>query len=157
MGGARVNDPFGLERFVVAQNAGDTYAHAVSELARGRKASHWMWFVFPQPAGLGRSATAKTYAIGSLAEASAYLRHGVLGPRLLECCSVVAGLENLTAEHIFGSVDATKFRSSMTLFSCADASDAIFVGILHAYFDGAADQATLQLLGLDHIPPRRPD
>ena len=151
-----MNDPFDLERFVVAQNAGGTYARAVSELTRGRKVSHWMWFVFPQLAGLGRSATARTYAVGSLAEASAYLRHEVLGPRLLTCCSLLADLNEMSAEDVFGGIDAIKLRSSMTLFHCTEPVDPIFGHILDQYFDGAADPATLKLLGSAHTPRVRP-
>jgi uncharacterized protein (DUF1810 family) len=151
-----MNDPFDLQRFVAAQNADGTYARALSELAHGRKTSHWMWFVFPQLTGLGRSALARTYALSSLAEASAYLRHEVLGPRLLQCCSVLSGLKGLSAEQIFGVIDATKLRSSITLFSCAHPEEQILVRILDEYFDGAADDTTLQLLGRPATPPRRP-
>jgi uncharacterized protein (DUF1810 family) len=115
-----MRDPFDLDRFVQAQSAGSAYQRAVIELRDGRKASHWMWFVFPQIAGLGSSANAKKFAIGSKAEASAYLQHPVLGPRLLECATVLASLPGDDAVRIFGGVDAQKLRSSMTLFMRAD-------------------------------------
>src|SRR4029450_6420051 len=95
-----------LARFVTAQDSGGTYQRAVAELRKGRKTSHWMWFIFPQIAGLGRSATAQAYAISDLGEARAYLAHPVLGPRLLECAQIVAAHRGLSAEHIFGGIDA---------------------------------------------------
>src|SRR5438132_11927682 len=100
-----MDDPYDLERFVAAQNAGHTYDHAVEELRRGRKTSHWMWFVFPQVAGLGESSLSRRYAISSLEEARAYLRHLVLGPRLRECAAIVASSPARTATEIFGSID----------------------------------------------------
>src|SRR5439155_1046006 len=114
------DDPYDLQRFVTAQEAGGTYQQALAELRAGRKASHWMWFVFPQIAGLGYSPTARTYAITSLAEARAYLAHPVLGARLTECAEVLAGLHGRTAEQVFGEIDAMKLCSSMTLFLHAD-------------------------------------
>jgi uncharacterized protein (DUF1810 family) len=135
-----------LERFVQAQDAGGTYSRAVAELRQGRKVSHWMWFVFPQIAGLGQSATSKRFAIASLAEARAYLRHPVLGPRLLECASIVAQLEDRSAERIFGGIDARKLHSSMTLFLRAAPEEAVFAQVLDQYFDGAPDAATDQRL-----------
>jgi uncharacterized protein (DUF1810 family) len=137
-------DPFGLQRFVDAQEA--TYSRAVAELRAGRKASHWMWFVFPQVAGLGRSATSRRYAISSLDEARAYLAHPVLGPRLAECARLVAASRSVSAAQIFGSVDALKLRSSMTLFLRAGAPDPAFGQVLDRYFDGAPDPATEHLL-----------
>ena len=125
-----------LERFVTAQDSGGTYQRAVRELRKGRKTSHWMWFIFPQIAGLGRSATAQAYAISDLAEARAYLAHPVLGPRLLECAQIVAAQRGLTAEHIFGGIDAIKLRSSMTLFARADPDEAIFRQVIDQYFAG---------------------
>ena len=121
-----------LERFVQAQDAGGTYQRAVAELRNGRKVSHWMWFVFPQIAGLGYSAMAKAYAITDLAEAQAYLAHPVLGPRLRECASMVADQAGRSAEAIFGGVDALKLRSSMTLFARADPEEPIFTEVLDA-------------------------
>jgi uncharacterized protein (DUF1810 family) len=106
-----------------------------------------MWFVFPQIAGLGLSAMSQMYAIGSLAEARAYLRHEVLGPRLRECASVVAATTGRTAEQLFGGIDAMKLRSSMTLFLRADPTEPIFLRVLDAYFGGKPDPATDQILG----------
>src|SRR6186713_1813764 len=111
-----VADSYDLERFVEAQDAHGTYARAVEELRRGRKTSHWMWFVFPQIAGLGFSATSRRYAIASLDEAKAYLTHPMLGPRLRECASLVLQAQAPSAERIFGGIDAQKLHSSMTLF-----------------------------------------
>jgi uncharacterized protein (DUF1810 family) len=140
-------DPFHLERFVAAQDAGQTYAHALDELRRGRKTSHWMWFVFPQIAGLGHSQMSVTYAIGSLDEARAYLQHPVLRPRLLECTAVVADSAAPSAVHLFGGIDAQKLRSSMTLFLRADPTQPLFQRVLDRYFDGQPDPATDQRLG----------
>ena len=125
-----------LERFVTAQDSGGMYRRAVAELRRGRKTSHWMWFIFPQIAGLGRSATAQTYAISNLAEAQAYLAHPVLGPRLVECTEILASHRGLSAEQIFGGIDAIKLRSSMTLFARADPDQAIFRQVIDQYFAG---------------------
>jgi uncharacterized protein (DUF1810 family) len=137
-------DPYRLERFVAAQDRGGTYQRALAELRAGQKASHWMWFVFPQIAGLGLSQMAQHYAIGSLDEARAYLAHPVLGPRLRECARVVADTEGKSAERIFGAVDAMKLRSSVTLFAAADddPADNVFRRVLATYFDGVADEVT---------------
>ncbi len=135
-----------LERFLQAQGDGGTYDQAVAELRRGRKTSHWMWFVFPQIAGLGRSAMAQAYAIGSLAEARAYLDHPVLGARLRECAGIVAALEGRTAEQVFGGIDAVKLRSSMTLFARAAPDEPVFAEVLDRYFDGQEDSETLARL-----------
>ncbi|WP_375431217.1 DUF1810 domain-containing protein [uncultured Friedmanniella sp.] len=135
-----------LERFVTAQDAGGTYAGALDELRRGAKRSHWMWFVFPQIAGLGRSSTAQYFALPSLAEARAYLAHPVLGPRLLECVRALLDLTGRTAEQVFGGIDAVKLRSSMTLFAAADPDDPAFAEVLDRYFDGQQDGATLDRL-----------
>ena len=110
-----MNDPFRLNRFLIAQDSDATYERALSELRAGRKATHWMWFVFPQLEGLGRSATSQTYAIRSLEEARAYLRDPVLGGRLVECAGVLAALRGFGAQQIFGAIDAMKLRSSMNL------------------------------------------
>jgi uncharacterized protein (DUF1810 family) len=142
----QVTGDFDLERFVRAQDEGGTYARALAELRRGRKVSHWMWFVFPQLAGLGRSGTARFYAIRSLAEAEAYLTHPVLGHRLRECCAVLAGLPDTNAEEVFGGIDAVKLRSSMTLFGRAAPEERVFAEVLDRYFAGAADLATERLL-----------
>lgn len=136
------SDPFSLRRFVDAQDAGGTYGAALAELRAGRKASHWMWFVFPQVAGLGRSAMAKMYAISSLAEARAYLDHPVLGPRLLEATRAVAEDTGSTAEEVFGSIDATKLRSSMTLFARAAPDEPLFQRVLDRCFNGIPDAET---------------
>jgi uncharacterized protein (DUF1810 family) len=125
-----------LERFVSAQDSGGTYQQAVTELRKGRKTSHWMWFIFPQIAGLGRSAMAQAYAISDLAQAQAYLRHPVLGQRLVECAEIVASHHGLTAEQIFGGIDSIKLRSSMTLFAHADPEQAIFREVIDQYFAG---------------------
>ena len=135
-----------LRRFELAQDEHGTYARAVSELRAGRKQSHWMWFVFPQLAGLGRSQMSQTYAIASLDEAKAYVRHPVLGPRLVECALILTQLSGLTAAEIFGSVDAQKLRSSMTLFAIAAPGELVFQDVLGQYFGGARDVLTEELL-----------
>ncbi len=139
-------DPFDLERFVQAQDLGATYEHAIAELHRGRKTSHWMWFVFPQLAGLGSSPMAQRYAISDLDEASAYLRHAVLGPRLVDAAYAVLGTEVNRAEAIFGSIDAIKLRSSMTLFHRADPQEPAFRQVLDRFYGGRPDPATDELL-----------
>lgn len=141
-----MDDPYGLRRFEIAQDDGDTYETAVSELREGRKVGHWMWFVFPQIAGLGHSSMARTYAISSLAEAKAYLAHPVLGPRLIQCASIIEGLRGRTAQEIFGATDAMKLRSSMTLFARAAPDNPLFQGVLDLYFDGILDDRTDRLL-----------
>jgi uncharacterized protein (DUF1810 family) len=141
-----MEDPFRLDRFVDAQDQAGTYEVAVSELRAGHKRSHWMWFVFPQIAGLGQSPTSRRFAISSLDEARAYLTHPVLGPRLLECTRVIAELQGPTAQDIFGGIDAIKLRSSMTLFAHADPDNPLFRRVLDAYFGGVADEATERLL-----------
>lgn len=133
-----------LDRFVEAQDG--VYDRALAELRAGRKASHWMWFVFPQIAGLGRSAMAQRYAITSLDEARAYLAHPVLGPRLVECARVLTELAGTSAEAVFGGIDAIKLRSSMTLFAHAAPEEPGFRAVLDRYFDGAEDPATLERL-----------
>jgi uncharacterized protein (DUF1810 family) len=135
-------DPYDLERFVSAQAAGGTYERAVAELRSGRKSSHWMWFVFPQIAGLGSSPTARRYAISSLDEACAYMAHPVLGPRLAECAGIVCAVQGRSAEQILGSIDAQKLRSSVTLFARADPAAPVFGQVLEQYFGGNADPAT---------------
>lgn len=156
-------DPHDLQRFVNAQDAGGTYERALAELRAGRKTSHWMWFVFPQIAGLGQSEMSRRYAICSLEEARAYLEHPVLGPRLVECARALLGHEGVSAEEIMGGIDAVKLRSSMTLFAQAaqltsprKASDSdvfrgldetkVFEQVLERFFDGEADAATLRLV-----------
>lgn len=142
-----MEDPFNLERFVQAQDANGTYHRALGELADGSKESHWMWFIFPQVAGLGQSPTSRRYAITSLAEARAYLGHPVLGPRLLECARAVAAHTGVSAVRIFGGIDARKLQSSMTLFLRADPAEPVFQEVLDRYFDGTPDPATDRLLG----------
>jgi uncharacterized protein (DUF1810 family) len=139
-------DPYRLERFVTAQDSGATYQRALAELRAGRKASHWMWFIFPQVAGLGFSAMAQRYAISGPDEARAYLAHPVLGPRLIECAGVVAATEGSTADRILGPVDGMKLRSCMTLFAAAGPEEAVFGEVLARYFDGEPDEATLARL-----------
>ena len=136
------DDRHDLARFTHAQDEGRTYEHAIAELRAGRKTSHWMWFVFPQIAGLGRSATAQHFAIASLEEAKAYARHPVLGPRLTECTRLVAEWTDRTAEEIFGAIDSMKLRSSMTLFARAVPDDELFAAVLERCFGGVPDPAT---------------
>jgi uncharacterized protein (DUF1810 family) len=138
-------DPFDLDRFVQAQDCGDAYEHAFAELRRGRKTSHWMWFVFPQLAGLGRSAMSRRYAISGLEEARAYLEHPVLGARLRECARVVADAAD-DPETIFGGIDALKLHSSMTLFARAAPHESVFTDVLERHFAGRPDERTEQLL-----------
>ena len=135
---------FDMERFVAAQDS--TYQQVVGELSAGRKRSHWMWFIFPQLAGLGFSAMAQHYAINGLAEARAYLAHPVLGARLRECSALVLAVQGATVHGIFGSPDNMKFHSSMTLFAQAAPDEALFRDCLDKYFGGVPDQATLDLL-----------
>jgi uncharacterized protein (DUF1810 family) len=138
------DDPFDLGRFVSAQ--ANTYERALAELRDNRKTSHWMWFVFPQLAGLGHSSTARHYAITGLPEARAYLAHPVLGLRLRECADIVAAAPP-GAEEIFGSVDATKLRSSMTLFARAAPDERVFQDVLDRHFAGTPDPMTDGMLG----------
>ncbi len=137
-----MDDPFDLERFVAAQDGGGTYATALAELRAGRKTSHWMWFVFPQIAGLGRSPMAARYAISGLDEARAYLAHPVLGPRLIAAAGALLEAGGRSAADILGEVDAMKLRSSMTLFARASADEPVFGQVLERYFGGAADPQT---------------
>ena len=141
-----MDDPHNLRRFVTAQDAGGTYRRAVDELRRARKTSHWMWFVFPQIAGLGQSHMSRTYAISSLEEARAYLQHPVLGPRLRECAAIVASSPAASAQTIFGGIDTQKLRSSMTLFLRADPTEPLFQQVLDRYFQGQPDPSTDQRL-----------
>jgi uncharacterized protein (DUF1810 family) len=166
------HDPYRLERFVTAQDRDGTYRRAVAELRAGAKVSHWMWFVFPQIAGLGASAVSREFAISSIQEARAYLAHPVLGPRLRECARIVADAEDRTAAQIFGPVDAMKLRSSMTLFAsaadetadetvaevavpgrpagelaaAAEADGTVFHAVLAKHFGGVPDEATVTRL-----------
>lgn len=140
-------DTFDLQRFIDAQDRDGTYARALEELRAGRKASHWMWFVFPQLRGLGHSATAQRYGLASLAEARAYLDHPALGPRLRACTRAMLAIEGRDATAVLGSPDDLKFRSCMTLFQRAAPDEALFDQALLRYFDGAPDPRTLALLG----------
>jgi uncharacterized protein (DUF1810 family) len=132
--------PYDLDRFVAAQDR--DYETVLGELRRGRKSSHWIWFIFPQIAGLGYSAMSQHFAIGSLDEARGYLAHPVLGPRLRECVRLVLAVEGRTAEEILGSIDAMKLRSSMTLFHRAAPDEREFALVLDRYYAGVADPAT---------------
>jgi uncharacterized protein (DUF1810 family) len=138
-----MTDPFDLQRFVDAQAT--VYPRVAAELRHGQKQSHWMWFIFPQLAGLGHSPMARRFAIRSREEAVAYLGHGVLGPRLRECTALVNAVEGRTIREIFGSPDDVKFCSSMTLFD-AVASDAIFANAMAKFHGGRPDRRTLDLL-----------
>jgi uncharacterized protein (DUF1810 family) len=135
-----------LDRFVTAQSG--SYETALAEIRRGAKRSHWVWYIFPQIAGLGRSATAQRYAIQSLEEARAYLAHPVLGSRLRECVAALQDLTGTTAEAVFGGIDAVKLRSSLTLFEAAGGG-ALFGAALDRWYDSARDPATLARLGRD--------
>ena len=139
-----MSDRFQLERFVDAQQP--VYEKVLDELRAGRKRSHWMWFIFPQIAGLGHSAIADRFALSSLDEAVAYLAHPVLGQRLRECSVLVAGVEGRSIAEIFGHPDDMKFRSSMTLFSRAAPQEPIFAACLQKYFGGEPDLQTLAKL-----------
>ena len=130
----------GLDRFVEAQRPG--YAAALGELRSGRKTGHWIWFIFPQIAGLGPSPTSRFYAIASLDEAQAYLDHPVLGARIRECAAAVLAIAGASANQIFGGTDAMKLRSSMTLFHRAAPDEPLFKAVLDQYFVGVADPAT---------------
>lgn len=142
---ASSGDPFDLQRFVDAQEP--VYRQAVEELRGGRKRSHWMWFVFPQLRGLGGSAMAARYGIGSLDEAGVYLRHGLLGQRLHECAQLVTAVQGRSIGQIFGSPDDLKLCSSMTLFARATEDNQDFVAVLDKYYDGRQDELTLERLG----------
>ena len=133
-----------MQKFIEAQEA--IYPQVLSELEAGRKVSHWMWFIFPQIQGLGRSSTAQYYAIKDAEQAQAYLRHPVLGTRLKECAEILLRLKGKTAIDIFGDIDAVKLRSSMTLFSVVAGQDSVFARVLKKYFDAEPDALTLQIL-----------
>jgi uncharacterized protein (DUF1810 family) len=139
-----MSDAFNLQRFVDAQEP--VYQRVLAELRAGSKRSHWMWFVFPQIAGLGRSETARYFAIRSREEAAAYLAHPILGPRLRECCRLAIQVEGRSAHEIFGSPDDMKLRSSLTLFAAVAPHEAIFTQALRKYFNGEPDAATVEKL-----------
>jgi uncharacterized protein (DUF1810 family) len=138
------DDPFDLDRFVAAQS-GD-YEQALRELRGGRKRGHWIWYILPQMRGLGMSSMSSRYGIGSLDEAKAYLAHPILGPRLRECVEAVGAHNGMSASQIFGSLDAMKFRSCLTLFAEADGPDSAFARALGQFFDDQRDPRTLELL-----------
>ena len=137
-------DRFDLDRFLRVQE--DSYEAALDELKAGRKRSHWIWFVFPQIAGLGRSPTAQHYAIRSIAEAQAYLSHSILGARLHESLEALQRVAPTSAEAVFGQLDAMKFRSSLTLFAAADPDDPLVQAALDRWFNGRGDEMTLRHL-----------
>lgn len=139
-------DPFNLTRFVTAQEEHASYRQALTELRDGRKVTHWIWWVFPQVAGLGRSETSRYYAISSLDEARAYLAHPVLGPRLREAAAAVLGHVGRSADQVLGG-DDVKLRSCMTLFERAAPDDELFRNVIATFFDGASDAVTERLLG----------
>ena len=145
---------FDLERFVAAQEG--VYEGALRELRQGRKSGHWIWFIFPQLAGLGRSEMSRFYGIASLDEARAYLEHPVLGPRLRECVSAVLATSGTTADAIFGSLDAMKVRSSMTLFLRAAPNEPAFRQMLERFYSGTTDDITDVLLGWDETVTGEP-
>jgi uncharacterized protein (DUF1810 family) len=141
------DDPHRLQRFVDAQDQDGIYDQALSELRAGRKTSHWIWFVFPQIAGLGHSPMAQEYAIASLEEARAYLAHLELGPRLHECVAALLLHAGRSAVAILGEIDAVKLRSSMTLFARADPGEPLFGQALDAFYGGVGDAATERAIG----------
>lgn len=138
------SDPKDFNRFIDAQD--ESYDAIVRELETGKKVTHWMWYIFPQIGGLGRSATTKFYAIRDKNEASAYLAHPILGQRLLECTKLLLTLENKSARDIFGDTDALKLRSSMTLFTSIAGGDSAYQEVIDKYFEGQPDQNTLDIL-----------
>jgi uncharacterized protein (DUF1810 family) len=144
--GRNAGDPHDLRRFVDAQ--ADAYARALAELQSGQKRTHWMWYIFPQLDGLGFIATAKHYAIKSVAEAQAYLAHPIVGPRLLECVEAVLRVEGRSATAIFGSPDDWKLRSCATLFALVSPPGSVFHRLLDTYYRGERDVKTLELLGM---------
>ena len=145
-----MSDPFDLQRFVDAQRS--TYDQALAELRAGEKRTHWMWFVFPQIAGLGRSGMAQRFALADLGEARAYVAHPVLGPRLVECARALTDLDVDDPVQVMGSIDAQKLRSSMTLFARAVPDEPVFRTVLDHYFAGTEDDATTS-----RLPPRAGD
>lgn len=141
------NDPYNLQRFLEAQAM--NYDDALDELKAGEKRSHWMWYIFPQYKGLGMSRMSQKYAIQSLDEARAYLKHPVLGDRLLECSETVLSIDDYSAYDIFGSPDDLKLRSCATLFAVVSPPDSLFMQILDRFYNGEKDRQTLDLLGIE--------
>jgi uncharacterized protein (DUF1810 family) len=139
-------DAYQLARFVEAQDLNGMYTNAVSELQDGAKRGHWMWFIFPQIAGLGYSAMSRKFAISSLPEAEAYLQHPVLGPRLINCAQILMTIPDKSAVDILGVIDAMKLQSSMTLFMTAAREEPVFEEVLDKYFNGVPDQGTITKL-----------
>ena len=140
-----LNDPYGLSRFIEAQDA--DYEQALAEIRSGRKRSHWMWYVFPQFTGLGSSPTSMHYAIKSRDEAEAYLSHPIIGRRLVECAEAVLQIRDRSAFEVFGSPDDMKLRSSATLFASVSAEGSVFHRLIDQYFDGRRDDRTIELMG----------
>jgi uncharacterized protein (DUF1810 family) len=140
----RIDDPHDLQRFLQAQQR--SYARALAEIKNGRKTSHWMWYVFPQFLGLGQSEMSRRYAIGSVAEAKAYLEHPILGQRLRECCEAALAVEGRSAHQIFGSPDDFKLKSCATLFAHTSPPGSVFHRVLDKYFEGSSDDTTLRLM-----------
>jgi uncharacterized protein (DUF1810 family) len=139
-----VNDQYNLNRFITAQEP--VYENVCRELAAGRKSSHWIWYVFPQLKGLGRSSNSEYYGLASLDEARAYLNHPVLGPRMIHCTELVNNTIGRTIDEVLGPVDKLKFHSSMTLFALAAPEQPVFKEALRKYFDGELDEITLELI-----------
>ena len=152
--GRSAGDPYDLRRFVDAQ--ADAFECALAELQSGQKRTHWMWYIFPQLDGLGSSATATHYAITSIAEATAYLAHPLLGPRLLACAEALLRIEGRSATAIFGSPDDRKLRSCATLFALVSPPGSVFERLLDMYYHGERDTKTLQLLGMAGAGGARP-
>ena len=142
-------DKFYLSRFIDAQNG--IYESVLKELKQGKKRSHWMWFIFPQIDGLGTSYTSKQYSIKSIEEAREYLKHPILGSRLVECATIVSGINNVSAKHIFGFPDFLKFHSSMALFSVVTMDQQIFRKTLEKFYNGEPDKKTLAILGITDL------
>jgi uncharacterized protein (DUF1810 family) len=149
--GLTMSDPYNLARFMDAQE--QDYERAVSEIRSGRKQSHWMWYIFPQFDGLGSSGTSRRFSVKSVGEAEAYLRHPLLGPRLVECAEAVLRLEGLSAFEIFGHPDDMKLRSCATLFAYVSSDGSVFHRIIDTYFQRQHDDLTLRLIGKAHDGP----
>jgi uncharacterized protein (DUF1810 family) len=150
-----MQDTYGLQRFVEAQDHSGGYDQALREIRAGRKDSHWIWWVFPQIVGLGRSSTSREYSISSIDEARAYLLHPVLGPRLREATAAISGHHGMDVSSILGW-DDVKFRSAMTLFMRADPGEALFREAIDIFFDGVPDAKTDEILGDDQRPADGP-
>jgi uncharacterized protein (DUF1810 family) len=145
---AHRTEAYDLSRFIRAQE--DDYEQALSEILNGQKRTHWMWYIFPQFDGLAFSSTSRHYAIKSIEEARAYLKHPILGPRLLRCAEAALQVDGRSALDIFGSPDDLKLKSSATLFAAVSPPGSVFDRLLEKYFQGVRDDRTLELLGIDH-------